>query len=161
MIAAVGEVFYVSGPRDWPVAARTAIVIVLGGGVLGAVWLVLRGEPVPLAGGVALGAASAGALAAFLRSLRRLRWYVLDPGEVRAHDGRALAYAEIDRLGAEDVRGRRILVLHSPRADLRVPLFRGGRDLLVNVPLFVATLEERLKKPRGSIARLAKGEPGP
>ncbi|MBI2900481.1 MAG: hypothetical protein HYY17_09865 [Planctomycetes bacterium] len=154
----MSDVFYVSGPRDWPLIARIAAGVVLASSLPAAGWLVTRGDVVSMAAGVALGAAGAGAFAAFLRSLRRLRWFVLDEKEIRTEDGRSVAYREIDRMSVEDVRGAKALLLQSPRVDLRVPLFRGRRDLLVGLSLFVARLEDRMQRPRGSIARLARGE---
>lgn len=157
MIAAVEEIFYVRGPRDLPWAVRGATLAVLVGAIAASLWLVTRGTVAALVGGAALGSVGAGAFALFLRSLRRVRWIRLDDQGVSTDEGRSLAYREIDRVTAEDdTKLGRVLHLQSPRADLRIPLFRSGRDVLLNLPLFLALLEERMGKPRGSIARSAR-----
>ncbi|GEM_PF-5349609 len=161
MISAVPEVFYVSGPREWPFLVRTACGLVLVAGLAGSAWMVTRAELLAMGVGVILGTASAGALAAFLRILQRPRWFRLDERRIQRENGEGVSYGEIDRVSAEEVRSVRALVLQSPGADLRVPIFRRSRALLTNVPLFLATLEDRLKRPRGALARLVKEDPTP
>lgn len=146
MIAAMAEVYYARGTREWPLPARVASVAGAAAAIAGGVRLAVSGDVLALAGGVALGAAGAGGLAWFLRSLRRDVWFALDEKEIRTSEGVALAYAEIDRI--ETAEGS--LVLQAPRHDIRVP------TSLVRYALFVATLEDRMGKPRGTIARVAR-----
>lgn len=158
MIAAVGDLFYVRGPRDWPVVVRVLLLVGLVGALGTAVWMVTRGEMVYLIAGIAIGAVAAGGTARFLHALQRLRWYRLDAQQIQDHDGRVLEFMEIDHISvAEEAAGLRVLLLQAPKNDLRIPLLRKGRDMLVHLPLFVALLEERTKRPPGSIARLVRG----
>jgi len=159
MIAALNEIFYVRSPRDWPWPGRAGVLVALTASIVAAGWMVTRGDLWTLAGGSLLGAGGAGALAYFLRSLRRTHWVRLDDAGIHTAEGESLAYREIDRVHFQDEpRLGRVLRVQSPRVDVQVPIFRKGRDLLVNVPLFLALLEERTGKPRGTLARSAKGD---
>lgn len=142
MIAAMAEVFYVRGTREWPLAARIASVAGCAAAIAGGVRLVTFGNLAALGAGVALGAAGAGGLAWFLRSMRRDRWVALDDKELRTSDGDALAYGSIAKCEME---GERLRL-----NELRIP------TTLVRFPLFVATLEDRMGKSRGTIARIVR-----